>query len=318
MEYDEIVLTNAMKLAAFGFINDPDYDTQAFFDRNKSKLVFDGDDVIIRPQHRDGIYYNGEYTELSAMEQEITSILLYRVEMSDSGLLPGDHETKLGITAENNFVSDKFIPGQINKPVSVWSSDKVESHLRGAALIFDEGAFDGNEYEKALSFGWTQDGNAGRSYFNASGMSGVIFSTYYFTKVDQNGEQFSAVEGTEQITPYIHGGFHDLWYYEYTFDSECLCDNESRTPVLDSAEYDIQTGDTLKELTAKYGIPFIQYINVFTGEYSNIDFDSTGHNIKTVYYVSEDGKLFTVRLAPSDNGSQNDYTVYEVVITDIR
>lgn len=316
MEYDRIVLTKAMKLDCFSYINDPAYDTQSFFDKSGLKTAVEGDDVIIYPQHRDGVYYLGEYTGYPELEKEITDIVLYRVEMSDSGLIPGNRVFSLEFVGENDAnIADRFVPGRAAGNES-WTESGVKHYFRGAALAFDEGsAADAAEYARKLSFGNTQ--NSGESkpvLFNDSGCRGISFSYNFFLKYTAEGEMISAIDGSEMILPYSHGGYSDLWFYDYNFDREVLGGSDApRTPLLDSSAYDIKAGDTYGSLVERYGIPYTQYTNVFTQETVGIDMDwsvftpegsTIGVNgnlgVKTAYYISADGVLFTMKLGADD------------------
>ena len=304
MEYDEIVLNNAMTLPCFAFVNDPAYDTRIFFDKSKSALVFEGDDVIVHPQHRDGVYYSGEYTEWSAMEQEIANIVLYRVEMSDSGLVAGNNVFECRFTGENSAVVREYFAPGAKAAGSSWSETGIVDNIRGAALVFDEGAIgSASEYKNLLSFGSTQGSESNsRDYYNESGFRGISFSYYFFSKITAEGEKVSAVDG-DDILPYHHGGYIDLWFYGYNFDREVLAgESDARTPLLNSAEYVINTGDSYEATAAAYGVPYTQYMNVFTGEAVNVDMDLSGNYVRTAYYVSEDGVLFTICFAPDEAG----------------
>ena len=83
--------------------------------------------------------------------------------------------------------------------------------------------------------------------------------------------------------------------------------------MLDSSAYDIKAGDTYGSLVERYGIPYTQYTNVFTQETVGIDMDwsvftpegsTIGVNgnlgVKTAYYISADGVLFTMKLGTDD------------------
>lgn len=333
-KYGEIVLTNAFTLPCFSYLYDAGY--IAANTHLGSPLERRGNDAVIRPKTENGIYFRDEVNDKYVYE-EVVSIVVYRVEMADAHMTVGTDKEEFMMDGENwSYTltsgavseSDWYGPGSYVRynrvcllPLGGEEGDGLPVFFQSMAMTPENAGAISSEYEADYPLVMffpddakiTDDSIYGRTDLN----------------VGRNGINR------------VNTGAHDLTINGFEFDREIMnmqvgalypeYNADTRTALLDSAEFDIEAGMTFKELVDAYGIPYQCYAKGYC-EIVDLNAPPVFHGVKdnavmewnddpdglwlfrfySGFYVTTDGKLITVTFSRDGN-----YDVTEVKVEDL-
>lgn len=313
-QYAEIVLTNAYELPGFAYLYDPDY--LATNEHLSSPAERIGDDAVIRSFGANGVYFRDEVGEKDVYEDHMC-IIVYRVEMADSRLTAGydkdeyfvngsdwAHTIRAGEPGENRYEKSSYVRYERVCLLALGENDTPEF---GYTYVFDF---------------TTGDSNVVYSY---EGEESLIVFAADDAKIttDENVYGYNCLNVGRNGTERVNNGSHDLTIKGFEFDRNVMIeqtlelypgyDINTRTALLDSGEYEFEVGMSFNELVDAYGIPYMSYAKgyweivsytappVFHGIKDQVEIawadDPDGLWLFYVYggyYVTTDGKLFTV------------------------
>ena len=318
-KYDKIVLTNAKLLPCFEYICDPEWIEEHHFGTHK--VEYDGSDAVIKTMHTDKLSYGDEVKCQRQIYFDLTLIMLYRVEMADSGLKCGCEimriETNTGRTV-NEFVIDtattKFNGGSTN-------FDSFEERWKTCRLLIDNGEVeDPEEYSSMLESTEkkqvTYESATRLSYDSTSKYKIFTISVprrWFISDIGGIPKDEPALKGLDWTVPPENTGavINNYAFVRGLFEkyTELFAGDEAAETVpLDTEEYVINPGMKYSELVKTYGTPFYAFYKL----------DGSGKAITNLsaaggYYVSSDGTVIEVSFNVSLFSSPTeDFSVTEV------
>ena len=308
-QYAEIVLTNAYELPGFAYLYDPDYIAANTHLSSPAERV--GNDAVIRSLGANGVYFRDE-AEGKDFYEDLMCIIEYRIEMADSRLTTG-------------YDKDEYLVNGVDWIHTIRAGEPGEDRYEKKwyvryerVCLLAQGENDVHpELSYTVSFDYeTGDDTIVNSYDGAEPMIIVSFDDVMIT----GGDSLLGYKhlNVGRSAGNAHYGSHDLSIHEYKLDRnfmtdqvKCLVpgyDTDTRTALLSSEEYVFETGMSFAELINEYGVPYTTCSRKEQGkitpagmsiapeilcvEGSSTAFDEFKYYAG--YYVTTDGKLFTV------------------------